>query len=86
VVAFRVPVAAAAKCGSSPDSTFVSRIEAVPGDRFRGRTLGADEYALVGDNRPVACDSRVWGPISRDRLIGKAIGRYWPPGRISLGL
>jgi signal peptidase I len=86
VVAFRIPGAAALKCGGSPDSTYVSRIEAVPGDRFRGRTLAKDEYALVGDNRTAACDSRVWGPLPRRRLIGKAIGRYWPPGRIALGL
>ncbi len=86
VVVFHIPVAAAAQCGSSPDATFVSRIEAVPGDRFRGRTLGEDQYAVVGDNRPAACDSRVWGLLPRKRVVGKAVGRYWPPGRISLGL
>ena len=46
-----------------------------------GRTwdLGQDEYFFMGDNRNNSRDSRVFGPITKNRIIGEAIVRYWPP-------
>ena len=46
-----------------------------------GRTydLGANEYFFMGDNRNNSRDSRVFGPITKNRIIGEAIVRYWPP-------
>lgn len=34
-------------------------------------TLGKDEYFIMGDNRTNSTDSRVFGPISRDKVMGK---------------
>jgi signal peptidase I len=34
---------------------------------------------VMGDNRPDSSDSRSWGPVPLDRIIGKVIYRYWPP-------
>lgn len=41
-------------------------------------TLGADEYFVVGDNRSYSSDSRAWGPIQADNIVGRAFFVYWP--------
>ncbi|MGH3024354.1 MAG: signal peptidase I [Gaiellaceae bacterium] len=54
------------------------------GRDFRVRELGPDEYFMMGDNRGQSCDSREWGPVSRDDLIGPVFAVYWPPTRLGL--
>jgi signal peptidase I len=39
-------------------------------------------YFMMGDNRGESADSRAWGPIPKDAMIGKAFATYWPPGRL----
>jgi len=41
-------------------------------------TLGPNEYFFMGDYRNRSNDSRAFGPITRDRIVGKAVFRYWP--------
>jgi len=41
--------------------------------------LGADEYFMMGDHRNDSNDSRAFGPVTRNRIVGEAIVRYWPP-------
>ena len=44
----------------------------------------ADHYFMMGDNRGESDDSRFWGPVPRDWIIGNAFATYWPPKRIGL--
>lgn len=46
--------------------------------------LGADEYLMLGDNRNNSSDSHVWGPVKRDRFIGRAEILFWPLNRIQV--
>lgn len=45
-------------------------------------TLGSDEYFVAGDNREHSADSRYFGPVTRQEIIGKAFWRYCPVGDI----
>ena len=33
---------------------------------------------MMGDNRGASADSRVWGPVREDSIVGPVIWRYWP--------
>lgn len=41
-------------------------------------TVGEDEYFVVGDNRNNSSDSRDFGVVDKDRIMGKAVLRIWP--------
>ena len=47
------------------------------GDKFEIK-LSDNEYFLIGDNRDNSFDSRMFGPISSDRIIGKAYFKIYP--------
>lgn len=47
-------------------------------------TLGPGEYYVMGDNRSNSSDSRAYGPLEGDKIVGKAWLTYWPIGDIGL--
>lgn len=47
-------------------------------------TLTPGRYYVMGDNRTRSRDSRFFGPVNDDQIIGKAVLRFWPLNRIGL--
>lgn len=45
-------------------------------------SLGDDEFYALGDNRGNSSDSRNYGVLPGEQLIGKAWFTYWPPDQI----
>jgi signal peptidase I len=40
--------------------------------------IPSDSYIVLGDNRPHSRDSREFGSINKQSIVGKAFVRYWP--------
>jgi signal peptidase I len=68
----------------SPAPLIIKRLAAVPGDPYpgwlpawarQGAVVPPDRYMVVGDNPAFSVDSRRFGPVSGDRLIGVVVRR-----------
>jgi len=62
--------------GSRLDEPYVQHAD----DRsFAETTVPAASVYVLGDNRAESEDSRFFGPVSDDRLMGRAVAGLWPP-------
>ncbi|MGC1396137.1 MAG: signal peptidase I [Coleofasciculaceae cyanobacterium] len=57
-------------------------IEEKPNYNFGPVTVPPDQFLVLGDNRNNSYDSHYWGFVPRDRIIGRAVVRFWPPNRL----
>lgn len=48
------------------------------------KTLGVDEYFIMGDNRAVSFDSRYWGPLPKKDIVGRPVMELWPLRNIDI--
>jgi signal peptidase I len=42
------------------------------------KTIEDGYFLCLGDNRPYSRDSREFGPIKRESIVGRAVFKYWP--------
>jgi signal peptidase I len=56
-------------------------IEEEPNYQWGPKVVPDGQYLVLGDNRNNSYDSHYWGFVPRDRIIGRAVVRFWPPQR-----
>lgn len=64
------------------DEPYIQNIDR--GGNLDSTIVPPGHYFVMGDNRPVSQDSRDWGTITREQIIGKAWLSYWPLDDVGL--
>ena len=57
-------------------------IKAPPNYIWGPQEVPPESYLVLGDNRNSSFDSHSWGFVPAENIIGKALVRFWPPGRV----
>lgn len=67
--------------GFALEEAYVSSIKHEP---EATHVLAEHEYFVLGDNRSASSDSRTWGTLSRDLIVGRALVRLLPVTEASI--
>ena len=67
--------------GRRPAEPYVADPDAIDSVYFGPVEVPAGSLFVLGDNRGNSEDSREFGAVPADRVIGRATARLWPPGR-----
>jgi signal peptidase I len=59
-------------------------IKEAPNYNFGPVIVPENQYLVLGDNRNNSYDSHYWGFVPREKFIGRASLRFWPPNRVGL--
>jgi signal peptidase I len=78
----RVTIDAANTPAITLDEPYVA--EGRLGNEYATYVLGADDYFVLGDNRTESSDSRAWGFLPKEDIMGRALLRLLPPTRMGI--
>ncbi|MBI5456183.1 signal peptidase I [Candidatus Kaiserbacteria bacterium] len=71
-----------------PDGFYIEEpylaIENLGGPQSATETLGEGQYFVMGDNRRVSSDSRTWGVLPRENIVGRVLLRLFPLSKLGI--
>jgi len=64
------------------DETYLPKVQPMADESFSEMRVPPENYYVMGDNRGVSKDSRSFGPVADEHVVGRAVLCFWPPSKI----